>query len=178
MRLVYLIGDPGVGKTTLMRGLIDRLATTTSLREHPLAHEVLWQGGTLVGAHLGRPRDWFGGTDALAMSIQPVAEGWLAGHPFPLVLGEGDRLGNGKFFQAMRTAGVDLQVVHAHCPADVAEARRLERGSRYHDGWLAGRLTKVTRLAAQADVTVDTSQPLSDAVVGLAADLGLWVPAR
>lgn len=175
MRLVYLIGDPGVGKTTLMRGLIDRLATTTSLREAPIAHEVLWQAGTLVGAHLGRPRDWFGGTDALAMSIQPVAEGWLAGHPFPLVLGEGDRLGNGKFFQAMRTAGVDLVVVHAHCPADVAEARRTERGSRYHDAWLAGRLTKVTRLAAQADVTVDTSQPLRATVDTLidALDLGV-----
>lgn len=170
MLLVYLFGDPGVGKTTLLDGLIDRLATTTSERSDPITHELLWRQGFLVGAHLGSAH---AGTDALPASVQPVATAWLAAHPFPLVLAEGDRLANRGFVQAMGTAGVDTQLVHVHCPADVAEARRAESGRHYPEAWLAARLTKVTRLAALADIQVDTSQPLGVCVAQLLTATGL-----
>jgi P-loop Nucleotide Kinase3 len=159
MRLVYLIGDPGVGKTTLTRALLDRLADGATEVSSPVPHELLWRAGRVVGAHLGRPREWFGGTDALAMNVQPAATAWLTTRPFGLVVGEGDRLGNGKFFAAMTTAGIDLAVVHVTCPPTLAEARRVERGSRYHPAWLAGRRTKVARLAPQATAVVDASRP-------------------
>jgi hypothetical protein len=145
-RLVYVIGEPGAGKTTLVDAAL--AGWTRIPQTSPVPHELLtnWQG-RLMGAHLGRHRPPFGGTDALSMSIQPAALAWIAGHPAPVVVAEGDRLANARFFDTVRLCGVELTVVLLDTPPLVAAQRRAARPGSQHEGWIRGRITKTARLA-------------------------------
>jgi energy-coupling factor transporter ATP-binding protein EcfA2 len=139
---LYLIGEPGVGKSTLFEYLTRELPYEEALT--PFAHRVydcgVWE--------LGRRRENFSGTDALSMSVQPKVEQLLEGiHP-KLVMAEGDRLANDRFYKYL--AGVDYQLwLYELWGPKVAMDRRLARGSNQHPNWLRGRMTKVERLAQQ-----------------------------
>lgn len=148
--LLYLIGQPGAGKSTLARELVGRLEGVAV--SSPFAHIVY--GVPPVAVELGARRDSFSGTDALGMSVQPRAVEWLAEPPVPLVLGEGDRLGNGKFFQAALAAGYSVTVGRLAVSAAVAEYRRAARvaelGAKPQNPvWLKGRVSKVAKLARE-----------------------------
>lgn len=170
MKVVYLIGQPGAGKTTVTRavtfGLID------DLHRVPFKH-VDWSqpDGRAAWTELGWPRDEFGGTDTLGMHVQPLVLGWLEARE-GVVFGEGDRLGNASFFEAVRASQTGLTVVWLDTPDDVAAARRLGRGSTQNEAWLRGRVTKVARLAEQADVRLDGTLPAVEHVETLRGLLG------
>lgn len=143
--LVYVIGAPGVGKSTVVRAALGP-AERTVLK--PVAHQ-FHQGGVV---QLGREREAFSGTDALAMNAGPRVIDWLTGPDAPaVVLGEGDRLAYDGFFQAMLDSGRELHVVHLVAPRRVLEARREERalrtGSAQNPRWVRGRETRVRNLA-------------------------------
>ena len=84
MRAVYLIGEPGTGKTTLMNELLapftraDAVTLAGTLKAEPLLrHE------RHIGYHLGLTRPPYGGTDALAMNVHPTAVTWALHSPMP-----------------------------------------------------------------------------------------------
>lgn len=152
-RLLYMIGYPGAGKTTLCKRLLSGIdygcyGTVNA----PFAHTVYRN----CAVQLGVDRDPFGGTDTLPLNVQPVAIAWLlATSDVRAVLGEGDRLANEKFFKAVKDAGWQLDVVHLTCDRDEAARRRAAR-SKQNESWVKGRITKVDRLArAWATITVD-----------------------
>jgi hypothetical protein len=158
--LVYVIGVPGAGKTTLVRAALagwHRVPVASSVPHE----QMVTPAGVTVGAHLGVDRAPFGGTDTLSMSIQPKAVAWLAALHYRVVLGEGDRLGTASFFAAAAALpGVRLTVVLLDCPPVLAAARRAGRTPAAQDPvWVAGRMTKVARLAAAADVHLDATRP-------------------
>lgn len=159
--LLYLIGQPGSGKSTLCEALTAPLSPS-SVEERPFPH-IVWPGGVV---ELGARRPKFSGTDALSMSVQPKVLAWLEEEAPGLVLGEGDRLANGKFFAAVLTLGWSLQLVRLAVSSPVAEQRRYERsqvlGKAQSAAWVAGRITKARHLAADwADyvVTLDADYP-------------------
>lgn len=139
-QMMYLIGQPGSGKTTLMRSVFKGVQPIEVLV--PFSY-VLYPNGI----ELGGLRPGFGGTDTLALSCQPTVIGWLQTVPFTYVTGEGDRLANDKFFSAVTAQGWELSVVHLDCPDDIAAGRRAARGSNQNAAWVKGRATKVRRLA-------------------------------
>lgn len=172
MRLVYLIGQPGAGKSTLMAAVTEGMEPVAVDGAVPC---VEWHAGRLVLVTLGRLRSSFPGTDALSMAIQPRAVAWLSGHPYPLVVGEGDRLTSGSFFDAMTEAGVDLDVVWLDTPDDLASARRHQRGSTQSETWVKGRRTKVARLGQRAGLRLDGSRPVADLAREVRSRLGVDV---
>ncbi|MGH9094479.1 MAG: P-loop-containing protein [Acidimicrobiales bacterium] len=129
-----------------------RTACTT-----PFAHDHLsgpsgppgWPTDGVV--ELGVRRATFAGTDALGMSVQPKVIGWLstpvAARNLTLVVGEGDRLANDRFFQAMTDAGWELHVLVLAATLSAAAERRAARGSTQNEAWVRGRITKTVRLA-------------------------------
>lgn len=168
-RLVYVIGEPGAGKTTAVEAAC---APYTPIDlEDPIPHRAWMDGRDLAFVTLGRHRPPFSGTDTLGMSIQPAATRWLTHEASPtVVLAEGDRLGNTKFFRAMVDAGRDLTIVHLTVPPEIAAARRAARGTEQNATWLAGRRTKVANLTAtHQHVTIDGTRPVDE----IAADLAM-----
>lgn len=158
MNLLYLIGEPGVGKSTLMAELVK--GKRRRVMTKPFAHTVYEDG--LV--QLGRERsNGFSGTDALSMSVSPLAITTLQSGAWPRIVGEGDRLAHAKFFDGVLAAGYALEVVLLEAPSFVLKHRRRERGSNQDASWLAGRATKVRNVADKyTTTTLDATLPVAD----------------
>jgi len=165
-KLLYLIGQPGAGKTTLLNAAVEDVPAIEIVGAVRLVHYTGAAGGT--GAQIGGVRPGFGGTDVLPMNAQPHVVRFLAGDcGYEHVIAEGDRLGNAKFFRAVRGAGWDLTVCHLAVPDEVAARRRDERGSTQNEAWIRGRVTKVRRLAeewAAPEWRLDGQRPLAELV--------------
>lgn len=168
MKLVYVIGEPGVGKSTLMAGLTGSWQAVPY--DKPVPHILYPERAAL---QLGRERAFFAGTDAMALDVQPRAVEFLRGRPAAVVLGEGDRLGNRRFFHAV-SRFCDLRVVWLVGPrvaAERREARALAIGREQDAAWAAGRRSKVRNLADLVSVRIDASQPLNRQVALLAEEV-------
>jgi GTPase SAR1 family protein len=140
MHLTYIIGEPGTGKSSLVRRLTDGWAGMDS--RMPFLHR-RYENGVLV---LGGDREGFPGTDMLALDAQPRVIALFHEQQPPFVLGEGDRLANDKFFMAAQSIGYDLHIYHL-VGAGVARDRRAARGSQQDEAFIKGRRTKCAALA-------------------------------
>jgi hypothetical protein len=174
--LVYLIGAPGVGKSTVMAELTEGLPRVP--RSEPFAHDWLHEriDGFLkppVAVELGARREAFSGTDALGMAVNPRACEWIGLAPAPLVLGEGDRLANARFLGAAQRAGYAVTLAYLVAGSKTLEQRRAARGSTQSEQWIKGRVTKADNLAARGReegwrvIRIDTSAFRPDGVARL-----------
>ena len=141
--MLYLVGEPGAGKTTILREAL--AGCEPDAFDRPVPHR-RYPGGLV---YIGRERGTFSGTDALHMAIQPDVVKWLRVLDAPAVVAEGDRLGNGRFIRAARDEGWAVTLAMITAPDEVIIARRAERGSNQNPTWLAGRRTKVDSLWEQ-----------------------------
>lgn len=164
MRTVYLIGEPGSGKSTAMRAAIELCGfRETGLGSIPMLRwaEYVTHDGIRV-AQLGIPEGLFPGTDRLSMGVQPVAIDWLRSVPAALVLGEGDRLATDGFLRAAAEVS-HLTVCVMSTSPEIAAARRAMRGTTQSEAWVKGRRTKVERLASNwCAVSVSGAMELAD----------------
>lgn len=162
--MIYLIGAPGSGKSTLMRELTDRWTRTPA--ETGLARDFLInpQTSCVEAVELGRRRPEFAGTDALGQSVIGVACQWIADQSETgLVFAEGARLGNRRFLT--RCIASDYAVLlghldHAMTP-EWRAARELRLGRAQNPSWVKGRDTAARNLASDPPygVTVISGPP-------------------
>lgn len=167
---VYLIGGPGVGKSTVMSALMEGWSpggyvrfTVREMFGHWLSHEVL---GT--GAYLGHLRPEYPGTDALSRSVQPHAVSWLATLPMlglSWVFGEGERLGNVAFLTAL-SAQSKLRVIHLVADPSILEERRLRRvGKPMTAVYCKAKITQAANVARLVGaLEINANQPVQDIV--------------
>ena len=164
----YVIGLPGSGKSTLLRHLTDDLDVQWLSR--PFAHALYWRGAEMIGTQLGGHHHDFPGTDRLSMSVQPKAIAAVRATPWPVCIGEGDRLATGSFLDALAGASEHFDLVWLDVPDELAESRRAHRGaSSPTPSWLQGRATKVRRLVetrphVRLDGTLDPALLVADAI--------------
>lgn len=165
--LIYLLGQPGSGKTTLMRAAFQphlRSTVTQPFRYHGLPH-----GGILLGDYTP-DAGTFAGTDRLSMSVQPKVLDYLTTVRPPYVVGEGDRLGNARFFDALHAAAYGLAILYLDTPQAELERRRALRGSRQSEAWMRGRQTKVFRLSnayAAPNMVLDGKKSVDELAIQL-----------
>lgn len=149
--LLYMIGEPGIGKTTTMAVITAHL-TLLGVTDTPFTHTLYGDhpDGHVTTIEIGKHRPIFGGTDALAMSVITRVETWLhTTPPVPLLLGEGARLSNMRFLNAAAAAGYTVHI--AHFTGDtLAHTRRTTRGTTQTDRYITGRRTASTNLATHA----------------------------
>lgn len=162
LSLLYIIGVPGAGKTTVVR----RIAPPGSGTQHQVPY-VYYTEYTPGVIQLGWDRETFGGTDSLGMAAQKHVIAFLEEHRPRYVLAEGDRLANMKFFAAVQEMGYDLDVCCLEVSEDVLQARRAKRnaviGKAQNENWLKTRMTKVANLKSGLDVTViDANRPAKE----------------
>lgn len=150
-QLIYLVGAPGSGKSTLMRALTADFHRFP--QDTPVPHDQLMRSVTDVTtiAEIGRQRGDFSGTDALASSIIDKAVPWISTRPYSLLLGEGARLGNKRFLEAAIDAGyrVTLGVLDHPDAEKWREDRSWKIGRFQNPAWVKGRLTASLNLAKE-----------------------------
>jgi ribose 1,5-bisphosphokinase PhnN len=176
--LLYLVGAPGAGKSTVMAEL-----TRDCERLHakqPFAHDVLLRArdddrNCDVAVELGRRREVFSGTDALSMSVQPKAVQWIYSRPHRLVLGEGARLGTAGFLGAAKDAGYHVVLVHLDATDAQLCERVAQRSGTQSATWAQGARTRALRLVERMADTVTCVRMSTDAEPAVLADrlLGL-----
>ena len=152
MKLIYVIGIPGTGKSTLMN------AFKEELREATCGSGCTWESERVIDLldteKLGDIRilgkyegeGTFSGTDRLSMAVAPKAIEWINTKPNETIYGEGDRLNNKAFFEA---AGDDLTIIHLTVPDTVREYRYKLRGSDQSEKFIQTTKTKVQNIIDQ-----------------------------
>lgn len=146
--LIYIIGEPGSGKSTLMAKF------TEQFRREPapsyVAHDwLLDSDGKTVAVELGSRREEFSGTDALPMAVIGQACAYLQTHEAPLILAEGARLANRRFLRAALDAGYQVGLIWLdHDDTEEWRLRRVaETGKQQNAAWIKGRKTSSYNLA-------------------------------
>ena len=168
-RVIYVIGIPGSGKTTMVERALDRIPLTGHTEFDPFGYT---DYGWLI--HLGRRGTVFGGTDGLSMSVQPRAIEWIKTVTCDVVIGEGDRLANAGFLDACP----NLTLVYLDTPLTLARERSDQRAARtgrdtQSSKWWRGRVTKVDNLIGRrAHVRYDGTAPKDELSARLAALIG------
>lgn len=146
-RALYVIGEPGVGKSTAFRLLTEHLPLgkpESVSDESPLLKVQRWDSGLVLGFDTG---EGFPGTDRLSMAVQPHAMRWVTESDLPkYVIGEGQRLANVAFLMAL-AARSDLRVVHIRLDEAVAQSRRTKRGTGQNEKWAKAARSRAYNLA-------------------------------
>ncbi len=181
--LIYISGEPGVGKTSLMAEL------TEEWHPEPMAPEpgapariVYLAGRDPVAVQLGTSRrDGTSGTDTLPASAALTAVSYLqsgrARGEAQLLLAEGARLAHPRFLTAAVDSGYEVTLLHLF-GRDLARARREHRASRAarppeDAAWVAARSAAARNLANACEqidgitvVPVDVARLESDGPTG------------
>ena len=130
MKIIYLIGLPGSGKTTVMRKFMSDYTWSNDkpidLLDTPVSNYVDYDTIRVLGKY--EDDQVFGGTDRLSMAVAPKAIEWIKNNltSDEKIVGEGDRLNNQKFFE---TCADRLTILHLTVSDEERKRRYKERGS-------------------------------------------------
>lgn len=177
MNLLYLVGPPGVGKSSAMAALTAQCKRVP--RTGPVAYDTLYreypppEASRELAVEIGRRRETYSGTDALGMAVNPAAVEWIYSSPHGLVLAEGARLANMRFFSAAMHAAYNVHLIHLGAPDSLLADRRSARGSDQNPAWVKGATTRAERIAADVSQYSDTQHLWTD---GLSPeDVAAWL---
>lgn len=145
MKVIAIFGEPGSGKSTLMKRLMQELDVSREI----------YTDVKLVPYHkndkihiLGKYEEGetFGGTDKMSMAVQPEAVKFLAQLPSDsVVLFEGDRLCTASFLEDCADK-YDTTIIYLRTNKETRQVRYAERGSNQDETWLRGRESKINNI--------------------------------
>jgi uridine kinase len=144
MKIIAIGGEPGAGKTTLMKKLIEYFQVQPEYNAFKLVPYLRKDNLYILGKY--EEGETFAGTDRMSMAVQPEAVKFLVSLPSnSIVLYEGDRLFNSSFLEHCNE-NYDLQIIYLKTDKSVRQERYKERGSNQNETWLQGRETKVANI--------------------------------
>jgi len=144
MKVIAIGGNPGSGKSTLMKRLIEHYSPEKKYNEFKLVPYLQSNNIFILGKY--DDGEVFSGTDKMSMAVQPEAIKFLATLPEDaVVIYEGDRLFTSTFLEDC-TEKYDLKIIHLMTDADVRQERYKERGSEQNETWLRGRESKINNI--------------------------------
>ena len=142
MRVIYLIGLPGCGKSTVMKKFMETVGGEWKAdRPVDLLDSHVSGNVRVLGKY--EEGEVFSGTDRLSMAVSPKAIEFLSTKPDETIVGEGDGLNNAGFFEA---AGDDLVIIHLTVSDEERERRYKERGSDQSDKFIQTVRTKCANI--------------------------------
>ena len=140
MKLIYLIGLPGCGKSTVMKTFMERIGTFTTDRPIDLLDSHIHRNVRVLGKY--EEGETFSGTDRLSMAVSPKAVEYFSTNPDEIFIGEGDRLNNKKFFDTFE----DKVIIHLTVSDEERQRRYDERGSDQSDKFIQTVRTKCNNI--------------------------------
>ncbi len=144
MKLVYLIGLPGSGKSTVMKELMTRFEGWKQERPIDLLDTHVTSNVRVLGKY--EEGETFSGTDRLSMAVAPKAIQWLSTNPDEIIIGEGDRLNNKAFFEKAKELG-ELHIIQLTVSDEERERRYKERGSGQSEKFIQTVFTKCNNIS-------------------------------
>jgi dephospho-CoA kinase len=144
MKVIAIGGNPGSGKSTLMKRVIEFYTPEKKYDAFKLVPYLQNNNIYILGKY--DDGEVFSGTDRMSMAVQPEAIKFLASLPEDsIVLYEGDRLFTSSFLEDC-SEKYDLKIIHLSTSVEVREERYKERSSNQNVTWLQGRETKINNI--------------------------------
>lgn len=160
MKVIAIGGEPGAGKTTLMKKLIERFDVQPTYDSFKLVPYLCKDNIYVLGKY--EDGETFAGTDRMSMAVQPEAVKFLASlSSDSIVLYEGDRLFNNSFLEHCNE-NYDLSIIYLKTDKSVRQERYKERGSNQNETWLQGRETKVSNILTNMTLMFVTENYLNN----------------
>jgi len=146
MKVIAIGGEPGAGKSTLMKEILDQYSWKMEYDKVKLVPYLTNTDGVYVLGKYFEEGQTFSGTDRMSMAVQPEAIKFLATLPSDsVVLYEGDRLFTASFLEHC-VENYDLEIIYLETDKTIREERYKERGSNQNETWLQGRETKIANI--------------------------------
>jgi len=154
MKVIAIGGEPGSGKTTLMKEIIKHYQVTPNYDAFKLVPYLQKDNIYILGKY--EEGEVFSGTDRMSMAVQPEAIKFLSSIPSnSVVLFEGDRLFTASFLEHCLDK-YDLSIIYLSTTKQIREERYKERGSNQNETWLQGRETKISNIMSNMTLMFNT----------------------
>ena len=145
--VLWVVGEPGAGKTTLVSRLIDNKRTL-----HPKPKWTIGPRTAAVGHYTGGK---FDGADTVPYNgVEQALVFWREClQDRSLTIFDGDRFSNAgvvDWFRDLKKEPTLLRCIHFVIPPEEGLRRRQQRGTTQNPVWVKGRITKAARFAATA----------------------------
>ena len=144
MKIIAIGGEPGCGKTTLMRRIIEEVKPIPKYNEFKLVPYLQKDNIYILGKY--EEGEVFSGTDRMSMAVQPEAIKFIDSLPeYSILLYEGDRLFTASFLEYC-VYQHNTKIIYLKTDKSVRQERYKERGSNQNETWLAGRESKISNI--------------------------------
>jgi len=154
MKVIAIGGEPGCGKTTLMKRIIEDIKPEPKYNEFKLVPYLQKDNIYILGKY--EDGEVFSGTDRMSMAVQPEAIKFLAYlTKNSILLFEGDRLFTASFLEHCVNL-YDTSLIYLKTDRSIRQDRYKERGSNQNETWLAGRETKVSNIMSNFALMFNT----------------------
>ena len=174
MDTIYLIGQPGSGKTTITKEFQKDWAKI-NLYDKPFKYQEYEAPKLGKMYSLGWDREHFSGTDTLGNTVITQMPQFYkdANEEGADIYGEGDRLANATFFELARGYGM-LYLFYLNTDNATAQSRRearaAETGKTQNPSWAKGRATKHKNLAERYGAIVLPGEMTPSQITQVMAD--------
>jgi dephospho-CoA kinase len=144
MKVIAIGGEPGSGKSTLMKKIIEKYNWIKVYDEVKLVPYLQYDYNYILGKY--DEGETFSGTDRMSMAVQPEAIKFLASlNKDAVVLYEGDRLFTSSFLEHC-LENYELEIIYLQTESEIRKDRYRQRGSNQNETWLQGRETKIANI--------------------------------
>lgn len=154
MKVFAIGGEPGSGKTTLMKKVIEHYKVEPKYDAFKLVPYLQKDNIYILGKY--EEGEVFSGTDRMSMAVQPEAIKFLSSlSKDSIVLFEGDRLFTASFLEDCMDK-YDLKIIYLSTRKEIREDRYKDRGSSQNETWLQGRETKISNILSNMTLMFNT----------------------